>query len=170
MAVETLIHYTCDRCGKRESIPANVGAAPDRPDDWGIWTLEPPRSIPDVGPVVTAHTVAACPDCLTEVNNVIGRKLIHVGHARQSGSGKTWTELGLERQSDPERWVAVYAFRSGPDLPTGVEDKLRADLAYVKEERDKLHREVMGYRNAIGEARKRERDAKAAKLADEVTA
>lgn len=154
MAVETLIHYTCDRCGKRESIPANVGEVPDRPKEWGMWTYVPP------GGSLSNRTVAACPDCLTEVNNVIGRKLIHVGHARQSGSGKTWTELGLERQSDPQRWFSVYAFTSGPNLPAGVEDQLREDLAYSEKERHSLQREVMAYRRAVSANRQREREAK----------
>lgn len=155
MAVETLIHYTCDRCGKRESIPANVGEVPDRPKLWGLWAYTEP------GATVASRTVAACPDCLIEVNNVIGRKLIHIGHARQSGSGKSWTELGIDKKEDRSKWFSVYAFRSGPDLPTGIEDLLREELAYEKKERVALHHEVMGYRNTIGEARKRERQAKA---------
>lgn len=155
MAVETLIHYRCDRCGKEERVPANVGEAPDRPKAWGLWQyIEPGKTVP-------SRQVAACPDCLAEVNNVIGRKLIHVGHARQSGSGKTWTELGLERQSDPERWFQVFAFRSGPDLPPGIETQLRSDLAHAKAERDDLRRRVNAYQDAAREAQRRRVEAQA---------
>lgn len=134
MTGEALIRYTCARCGAKKIIPANVGPNPDRPQGWGRWQFTAP------GKTVPSVDLDVCVRCMEQVDAVMKRRIIFIGHARQSGSGKTWTELGLDRQDDPDRWFEVFAFSDGSGLVEGVDHEelrrenreLRRQLAEAK--------------------------------------
>ena len=88
----------CDRCGKAVDLDAPSAMKPTvLPDGWARWTVDGPLDV--------------CDECREQVRTLLtAGSLVQVGHASQSGSGKSWTELGLERQPHPERWFPVYAY------------------------------------------------------------
>lgn len=88
------IRHECDRCHGSVMLDPPTSTKPlDRPVGW-----------------VDIYGVYMCTACAEQVRWFItAGRLFEVGHCRQSGSGKSWTELGIERQTDPDRWHPVYA-------------------------------------------------------------
>lgn len=97
MSFEKVDRWRCDRCGAIAERPPMLTADNDpKPEGW----------IP-----LREMCMDICDLCADEVRTFIASgHLVHIGHYRQSGSGKSFTELGLERRDDPDRWQPAYAF------------------------------------------------------------
>lgn len=131
MATTTYSKHICDRC---PAVVRVAGAGTPPPKGWELHEISRPRQpleLPtaltglrrfvagirrrvveaelQVGPPPDLRSVL-CPKCAADIRWFLsGGHLLHIGHARQSGSGKTWTELGIDKKSDPDRWFPVYA-------------------------------------------------------------
>lgn len=114
--------YTCTRCGAVKLVELTAAdffaKRNNPPEGWHSWTHR--------GPSGSTEDIDTCADCHEEiVEFMTGGTLLHIGHARQSGSGKTWTELGIEDKDDKELWFPVYALVSRQERHAGKMNRRR---------------------------------------------